>query len=78
MDDYERKKAADTDPIMLTVPKSALCFHITQAKPEYTRPGKLSHKTALLWISKSNLINSPAGARHNTELDLNYHIRDLW
>lgn len=39
MDDYERKKAADTDPIMLTAPKPALCFHSTQAKPEYTRPG---------------------------------------
>jgi len=53
MDDYKRKKAADTDPTTLTVPKSALCFHSTQAKPECTRQGNCLIKLPCFGLAKA-------------------------
>lgn len=53
MDDYEQKKVADTDLIMLTVPKSALCFHSTQAKPECARQGNCLIKLPCFGLAKA-------------------------
>lgn len=53
MDDCERNKAADVDPIMSTVPKPALCFHSTQAKPECTRWGNCLIKLPCFGLAKA-------------------------